>query len=129
MSSTSESAPKDVWVIMQTDYDHHTDEEGRSHLASQVVFESLQEANKEARWALCETCGFEDEEELNHVERDEKNIGSSTEAYIGYAYVREDERDNVKVAVERMTFQRAVKPSKESKKKRKIQEVIEISSD
>ncbi|KAJ7606826.1 hypothetical protein FB45DRAFT_351235 [Roridomyces roridus] len=124
------AALKGVWVIMQTDYEHHTDEEGRSHLASSVAYESLREANQAARWVLCETCGFEEENELGEMDSEEQNIGSSTKAYVGYAYVREDDRDNVKVEVTQLSVKRSA-PTTQSKgsKKRKIEEVIDISSD
>ncbi|KAJ7640965.1 hypothetical protein FB45DRAFT_1053619 [Roridomyces roridus] len=129
-SAEKPAAPKDVWVIMQTDYVHHTDEKGRSHLASSDAYGSLLEANEAGRSILCETCGFEeDDDELEDIEMNEENIGSTTKRYVGYAYIQEDQRDHVKVEVQKLGFRPA--PTKQSKgsKKRKIEEVIDISSD
>ncbi|KZP33967.1 hypothetical protein FIBSPDRAFT_1035882, partial [Athelia psychrophila] len=100
-------APKDVWVILQTDYDHHTDEEGRSHLASAVVYDSLKRANEIARALLLEAAGHDPEEEQDEddemdedevafpVECSELNKGSLDKPYKAVAYVREEEVDNI----------------------------------
>ncbi|KZP14076.1 hypothetical protein FIBSPDRAFT_868683 [Athelia psychrophila] len=94
-------APKHIWIIMQTDYEHHTDEQGRCHLASYTSFVSLSEANKAARDLLLEAAGIEDEEEMD-VELNEVNTGSAKKPYVGYAYVLQDEVDHIQMEVHKM---------------------------
>ncbi|KAJ7455921.1 hypothetical protein B0H11DRAFT_2066292 [Mycena galericulata] len=131
---------KEVWIIVQTDFEHHTDEEGRSDIAVGTVYESLREANEAARYVLFETCGAEDDEdELPGVELSEQNRGSTTKGYVGIATVFEDDRHEVKIEVRKLavkyasagTKRRAASGSGEGLKKRKIEEeeVIDVSSD
>ncbi|KAJ7664944.1 hypothetical protein B0H17DRAFT_1091287 [Mycena rosella] len=134
-------ALKEVWIIMQTDYAHHTDEEGRSDIACSTAYESVREANKAAREVLCDACGVEDEDELEaEVELEEQNRESATKGYVGYATVYEDDRHQIKVEVRKLAVKHAVAGTKRrsasgsdttAKKKRKIEaeEVIDISSD
>ncbi|KAJ7110358.1 hypothetical protein C8R43DRAFT_165558 [Mycena crocata] len=130
---------KEVWIIMQTDFEHHTDEEGRSDLASGSAYESLQDANQAAREALFEACGVEDDEELGSIELREENRDSTTKGYVGYATVFEDDRHEIKVDVRNLSVQHAsdatrkrrASSSETTGKKRKIEaeDVIDITSD
>lgn len=101
-------APKYVWIVMRTDYDHHTDEEGRSSVACSTAYDSLKQANEAARDLLLEACGVEDGED-SLPEMNESNVGSDTEPYIGYAYVRWDDIDNIEMKVTRMELHCRVK--------------------
>lgn len=93
-------APKRVYVITQTDYDHHTDEDGRSHIAISVAYDTLEDANEAAREHLLDVSG----EDYRYVELSEQNKGSKTKSYVGHAYVREDEVDNIKVEVKELSL-------------------------
>ncbi|KAF7984653.1 hypothetical protein HWV62_12902 [Athelia sp. TMB] len=74
-------APRHVWIIVQTDYEHHTDEEGRSHVASHLAFDCLEHANRDARLLLLEAAGQElDDDDSDpdfEEECDELNRGSA----------------------------------------------------
>ncbi|KAJ6611471.1 hypothetical protein B0H10DRAFT_2056089 [Mycena sp. CBHHK59/15] len=132
---------KEVWIIVQTDYAHHTDEEGRSDVASSQAYEAVRDANFAARDALLDACGVEDEEELDGsgIEVEEENRNSTTKAYVGRATVYRDDVHEIKVEVTNLTVRRASGGTKRSSssveqrsaKKRKIEpeEVIDISSD
>ncbi|KAJ7675853.1 hypothetical protein DFH06DRAFT_1170764 [Mycena polygramma] len=133
---------KEVWIITQTDYEHHTDEEGRSSIAVSTVYESLREANEAARYALLDACGIEDEDDddtFAGIELTEENRDSATKAYIGDAVVFQDDRHAIKIEVEKLavkysdagTKRRAASSSSKGSKKRKIEaeEIIDISSD
>ncbi|KAJ7292741.1 hypothetical protein C8J57DRAFT_1266934 [Mycena rebaudengoi] len=125
---------KEVWIIIQTDFEHHTDEEGRSDVASEMAYESVQDANRAARYVLMDACGVEDDDEWHDIELEEENLDSTSEAYVGRATVREDDRDSIEVVVKRLIVSRASTASKSSakgsNKKRRIEEdVIDISSD
>lgn len=96
-------APKHIWVIMQTDYEHHTDEQGRCHLASDTAFDSLVDANEAARDLLLEAAGIEDEEDMD-TELSEVNTGSANKPYVGYAYVLQDEVDHIQMEVHEISL-------------------------
>ncbi|KAG8995618.1 hypothetical protein FRB95_011383 [Tulasnella sp. JGI-2019a] len=145
---------KAVWIVVQTDYQHHTDRKGRSHVVSDDAYDSLKAANEAAREALLETCGAEinsdDEYNEDSIEiGPEENRGSATKGYKGSVYVAEDDRDNVKVEVKRLTLHHSTSPvvvnlqktdykrktapigssPKPAKKKPRDDEVVVISSD
>ncbi|KAJ7492090.1 hypothetical protein FB451DRAFT_516184 [Mycena latifolia] len=136
-----EPAPalENVWIIMQTDFAHHTDEEGSSDIACYTVYGSVREANEAARDALFNACGVEDDEDFGGDDLREENIGSSTKGYVGYATVYEDDRHEVKVEVRKLSVQHAAGRKRQStsnsdgkaakKRKTGAEEVIDISSD
>ncbi|KAJ7606877.1 hypothetical protein FB45DRAFT_949379 [Roridomyces roridus] len=122
-SEQSKSNPKDVWVIMETQYQDNYEsgeEEGAGRLMSNVAYESLRHANEAAQQALggeWYADGFElDDSDSEMV--DEENVGSSTKVYratieMGAEYLR-----RVEVEVQKLTVQRTQRASKGSKKRK-----------
>jgi len=96
-------APKHIWIIMQTDYEHYKDEQGRSHMASDTAFDSLVDANEMARDLLLEAAEVEDEEDMD-MELNEVNTGSAKKPYVGYAYVQQDDVDHIKMEVREISL-------------------------
>jgi hypothetical protein len=105
LASTNQTAqPSTVWIVLQTDYAHHTDEEGRSHVASSTAYDDLEDANAAARELLLEACGIEDSDDEGGLELSEVNLGSTTEAYEAYAYLYQDDTDHIKMEVMKMNL-------------------------
>ncbi|KAJ7603110.1 hypothetical protein FB45DRAFT_1094913 [Roridomyces roridus] len=128
-------ARKEVWIVMKTVHDNYYTDYDDSHppscLAAKVAFAFLREANHHARQVLYWECepDEEDEDEGNGNEDDEedggdddgeqklprgihfqeKNIGSSTEKYVGDAYYENSDDSgtyHVHVEVENLSFRR-----------------------
>lgn len=140
-----------VWIVVQTDYEHHTDQVGHSHVASTYAYDTIKDANESAREILMETCGADDSDGKEELEFDqEENRGSSTKEYTGWLHTMEDDRDSVKVEVTKLKLhssapapivdhhaalgrKRKTAPSLEApraaKKKGRDEEVIILSSD
>ena len=103
-------APKHVWIILQTDYQHHSDEKGHSRIASDVAYDSLKIANDAARQLLLEAAWQEldddhDSDEVDFdVECNELNRGSLDRPYEAVAYVQDDEVDHIRMEVKKMAL-------------------------
>lgn len=120
----STSNIKTVYLLVATLYEHQEDEEGREEIRGHEVYESILEANEEARRQLLyELSGKErpdsddedgeDEEGQGIQELIEENEGSGTRCYKGTAVLRWDDRDSVSIEVRPMEVIPASEPGLE----------------
>lgn len=110
---------KAVWVIVRTDYEHHTDRKGRSHIVS-AAYGTVKEANSAARKLLAAACRRPRDDDLVGIQLEgEKNVASATTEYEVTARVHEDERDHLAIRVRKLKFHHAEPVSSASGTKRK----------
>lgn len=96
-----------VWLIVQTDYEDPTDDKGRTRL-SKAYYDTVKEANEDAREALAVACGRRRDDDLTGIRLEgEKNLGSNTEEYEVTARVHHDKRDHLTIQVKKFTVRRA----------------------